>query len=82
MSTTTCPVLAFTPEVESALRWFDATHDVVQGRYQRMCFPRAGGYGDQDQWLMHALDVLRHIHNDLLGAALQKTSPLREPEMA
>src|SRR5262249_17506935 len=27
LDATTCPVLAFTPEVRRALRWFDATHE-------------------------------------------------------
>src|SRR5581483_5148212 len=31
LTATTCPVLAFTPEVESALRWFDATHELEVG---------------------------------------------------
>jgi hypothetical protein len=66
----TCPVLAFTPAVESALRWFDATHEPVpaEGRWRRVALPGAGGIGDQDARLMDALDLLRRVQTDLMRA--------------
>lgn len=67
--TTTCPVLAFTPAVESALRWFDATHELDTGfgtvRWRRIGLPGAGALGEQDARLMEALDLLRDVHNDM-----------------
>jgi hypothetical protein len=71
IETRTCPVLAFTPEIDSALRWFDATHELVTdatGRawYRRTALPGAGGVGEQDAQLMDALDLLRRVHDDLV----------------
>jgi hypothetical protein len=69
-------VLAFTPEVESALRWFDATHEIEirDGRawWRRTVLPGPGGLGEQDAKLMAALDLLRRVHNDMLTP---KTKP-------
>lgn len=66
----TCPILAFTPEVKSALRWFDSTHELVETmngpRYERLCFAGPGHLGDQDYRLLTALDYLRFIHNELV----------------
>jgi hypothetical protein len=64
-------VLHFTPEVESALRWFHWTHTLtlipmVGVRYVRTSWPAAGGAGEQDAWLTSALDVLCDVHNDIL----------------
>jgi hypothetical protein len=67
-------VLAFTPEVASALRWFDATHELTTdqtGRcwYRRTALPGAGGLAEQDPQLMDALDLLRRVHDDLAMSA-------------
>jgi hypothetical protein len=63
-------VLAFTPFVESALHWFDATHDVAQvGKrwmYRLVRLPGPGGLSEQSAQLMAALDLLRHVHNDVM----------------
>lgn len=63
-------MLAFTPAVESALRWFDATHEIDAGfgvaRWRRIGLPGAGALGEQDARLMEALDLLRDVHNDML----------------
>lgn len=65
-----CPVLAFTPTVESALRWFEATHELVNadGRFwwRRTLLPGPGSVGEQDARLMEALDLLLSVHNDLV----------------
>jgi hypothetical protein len=75
-------VRAFTPEVESVLRWFEWTHAVVLvpmvgARYERVSWPTRGGAGDQDAWLTQALDYLRVVHNTLLreAAARSTTKP-------
>ena len=71
----TCPVRAFTPEVESALRWFHWTHaltliPMVGARYERVSWPTAGGgAGEQDAWLTQALVYLRSVHNAMLREA-------------
>lgn len=76
-TTATCPVLAFTPEVASALRWFDATHElVVDGgwqRWRRTSFPAPGGAGEQDTRLIGALDTLRRVHDDLVTVRKKHT---------
>jgi hypothetical protein len=64
-------VLALTPDVESALRWFHWTHTLTLvpmfgGRYERTAWPADGGVGDQDAWLTAALSHLRDVHNDIL----------------
>lgn len=67
----TCPVLAFTPATESALRWFDSTYELteIRGRvvFRRTELPGPGGVGDQDARLMDALEVLRRVHDDLMA---------------
>ncbi len=64
-------MLSFTPEVESVLRWFEATYELeVSGfggaRYRRIGLPGPGSVGDQDAWLMDALDFVRRISDDTL----------------
>lgn len=72
-----CPVLAFTPDVEAVLRWFDATHELVNadGRWwwRRMGYPGPGGAGDQDAWLFEALELTRMVQNDLARIAMTTT---------
>jgi hypothetical protein len=64
-------VLAFTPEVESAMRWFRDTHRIVAsfgGAYwERWALPGPGSVGEQDAQLMEALDLLLAIENELLA---------------
>jgi hypothetical protein len=65
-------VRAFTPDVESALRWFHWTHTLVivplvGPMYQRQSWPAEGGAGDQDAWLTAALTQLCDVHNDILA---------------
>jgi hypothetical protein len=59
-----------------ALAWFDATHarDPMTGVWTRTSLPHAGGVGDQDGWLMSALEVLRQAaavldHDDAIAHA-------------
>lgn len=64
-------MLSFTPEVESVLRWFEATHVLeVSGfgaaRYRRIGLPGPGNVGEQEAWLMAALDFVRRISDDTL----------------
>lgn len=71
-------MLVFTPEVESALRWFDATHEIesVEGRlvYRRVGFPGPGSISEQDPLLIEALDWLRTVHNDLVKPKRKPTT--------
>jgi hypothetical protein len=63
-------VLAFTPDVETAIQWFAQTHDLQTAdgvvRWRRLSLPSAGGNGDQDARLMQQLQLLRRVGNDLL----------------
>lgn len=61
--------------MEAALRWFDLTHEPVpaEGRWRRTALPSSGGAGDQDARLMEALEVLRHVHDDILRKTLKNT---------
>lgn len=65
-----CPVLAFTPEVEGALRWFDATHELTSADgqlwWRRIGLPGPGSVGDQNARLMEALDLLQQVHLELV----------------
>lgn len=71
-------MLAFTPDVESALRWFDATYERETlepgARWRRMDLPAPGGMGEQDAGLMDALDLLRRVHNDLVRPKTKPTT--------
>jgi hypothetical protein len=73
-------VLAFTPAVESALRWFDATHDLDVGfgaaRWRLTRLPGPGSLGEQDAALMAALDWLRQIHDDLVAPPPKMKTPI------
>jgi hypothetical protein len=76
-------VLAFTPDVESAIRWFHWTHTLivipmVGVRYQRTSWPQDGGAGEQDAWLTRALEHLCDVHNDILAEQRPKDRP-RKP---
>ena len=57
--------------------WFALTHQVVSGfgvaYWQRTALPAAGGLGDQDAWLMQALEYLRRVKDQLLTEAAQRS---------
>lgn len=66
-----CPVLSFTPAVESVLRWFSWTHALTVipmggARFERVAWPRPGGAAAQDAWLTAALDYVRLVRNAIL----------------
>lgn len=70
---------ALTPDVESALRWFEWTHalvivPMVGARYERNSWPAAGGAGDQEAWLTQALTWLRRVYNAMLREEIARTS--------
>ena len=69
-------MLALTPEVESALRWFEATHELVNadGRFwwRRTSLPGPGSVGEQDARLLGALDVLRQVYDDLMRPPVKR----------
>lgn len=67
-------MLALTPDVESAMRWFRSTHRIVAtfgGAYwERWALPGPGSVGDQDAQLMEALELLLAIENELLAGRM------------
>jgi hypothetical protein len=71
-------VLAFSPTVERALRWFDATHEIERRDgavwWRRCGLPGPGAVSEQDPQLMAAMDLLREVHDDLLRPRT-KTKP-------
>lgn len=74
-------MLAFTPDVEAALQWFEMTHELVveQGRAQwmRTALPHAGGVGDQDTRLLATIEYLRAVHNQLAGEEMDRIARKR-----
>lgn len=77
----TCPVLAFTPQVEAVLQWFALTH-VLQGGFgwvlwQRVALPEAGGVGDQPARLMEALGWVGQLRNAALAQQSRSTDRRR-----
>jgi hypothetical protein len=72
VTTTTCPVLAFTDEVEELTTWFAACYDLdvdsMSGRavWRRKALPAAGGVGDQDARLFHGLEYLCSVQNEIV----------------
>jgi len=66
VTTTTCPVLAFTPEVERLLQLFDDTHVLMNadGRYWWQPIAPFDGRGDSHD--SHAIALLRRVHEDLV----------------
>ncbi len=81
---TTCPVRALTPEVTSALTWFELTHQLVAqfgtAYWMRTALPQAGGIGEQDARLMDALEVLRSVHDQVVADELNRRANEREVE--
>jgi hypothetical protein len=69
-------VLAFTPEVETALQWFHLTHQQVfhdgWSSWTRTALPHAGGVGEQEAKLMHILEYIRRLYNELAVEAAQR----------
>lgn len=77
-------MLAFTPEVERALRLFDATHELrggrwlpVDGFWDPTRLDRRWQREDFDARTLEAFALLRSIHNDLAAPAT-KTEPIDE----
>lgn len=73
----TCPVLAFTPDVREVLGWFGRTHEVeavgMGGAVWRLKrLPASGGLDQQDAWLTEALAFCRGIANHLLSKSREK----------
>jgi hypothetical protein len=76
-------VLAFTPEVEYALDWFDRTHELARTgtglEVRRVALPRRGGMADQDPRLMEQLAVVAAATRAGLSALRQAaTEPPKE----
>lgn len=62
----TCPVLAYTVEVREWLYWFQRCYSVraygLGGvTCERVCWPAAGGAGDQDARLVMALEHMAGV---------------------
>lgn len=73
----TCPVLAFTPDVREVMSWFARTHEVeavgMGGAIWRMKrLPASGGLDQQDARLMASLDYCRAVANHLLAKRREK----------
>jgi hypothetical protein len=68
--------LAFTPDVQSALRWFDATHELTNadGRFwwRRTGLPGPGSMGEQDARLMEAIELLEAAHAAIITSNQQR----------
>ena len=58
-------------DVDSALWWFDQTHELVStgfGAYWRLAWmPGAGSVGEQDAWLWAALQAVKAERTSLLS---------------
>jgi hypothetical protein len=74
-------VLAFTPDVEAALHWFEQTHQLVVNQagaqWMRTALPHAGGIAEQDARLMDTLDFLRTVHNELAAEEWERLAQRR-----
>lgn len=83
VQTFTCPVLAFTPEVDHVLSWFYATHELTNadGRvwWRRTALPQAGGVGDQDCQLMEELEYFQALTNGLIALKQSRRVKKQEP---
>ena len=71
MVTKTCPVLAFTGEVEYVLQWFSwcyAVEVVGMGSItcRRVALPSAGSVGEQDAWLWLRLQAMQATMQTIL----------------
>lgn len=68
----TCPVLAFTPEVQRWLRLFHLTHSLVPtfgaAFWQRTSLPGPGSVLEQEHRTMTVLDTIKRLSNTLLAA--------------
>lgn len=71
-------MLALTPAIEGALRWFDATHELEatpwRVSWRRVGLPGPGSISEQDPKLMDALDALRDVHDDLVRPKVKTKS--------
>lgn len=66
VSTTTCPVLAFTPDVERLLLRFDDGHVLTNADGRYWWQPTAAFDGCDDSRDTHAIALLRRVHDDLV----------------
>ena len=75
-------MLAFTPEVKAYIEWFDLTHRLVNEdgwvHSIRIALPAAGGVGDQDARLMEALELLKHVHDELTQEDMERDRRARQ----
>jgi hypothetical protein len=62
--------------------WFNLTHQLVSdfGRayWMRTSLASAGGVGDQDAWLMQALDYLRGVMDAIVDEQVARSRRNRE----
>lgn len=82
-----CPVLSFTPDVESVLRWFGWTYaltviPMAGARFERVAWPRPGDAGAQDAWLTAALDYVRLVRNAIIREDLARAGKAKPKEAA
>jgi len=67
-----------TPEFEAVIAWYRACYepviDAMTGltTWRRSALPAAGGVGDQESWLIDALDVVADEHRALAVTALRR----------
>lgn len=69
-----CPVLLFTPALETTLTWFDLTYALqVQpgsARWVRTALPEAGGLSEQPARLMAELAWIAQVRNEQIRRAM------------
>lgn len=69
----TCPVLLMTPLIETTLRLFHGTHDLVTTphgtKWTLQTLPREGGFEAQDAWTMAAFSAIRYAYAEVLKEA-------------
>ena len=58
-----CPILSFTPLIETTIRRYYLAHEVsaATGRRELRHLPRPGGLDDQESWELDAFRVLRAV---------------------
>jgi hypothetical protein len=65
-----------TPETDAAIGLFRRTHVLTPMmfggfRWELRWLPATGSMGEQDAWLMAALDYLRRVYNELAHEAMK-----------
>jgi hypothetical protein len=76
---TTCPVLAFTPEVTLALERFDDTHVLVNADGRFWWQPLGPMARTEESRATHAMTFLRRVHDDLVRPATKAPAATDEP---